>query len=210
MAIALRPRPSASRIMSRWGSHALACGLRPGRGGHGTGAESVDTSLAGFAGGGSVDTALAGFGTGRRPHPPGDRTAIPAAFKYALAVSRRTPVASSIRRSGHPSRPSTSTSCRFASLKTLAIPATSRKPAARSTSEPIRYWPVFSCRSLAGFGCPPRRRSHPQPRAQFRHVGGEFRLRGVARVAGELGEERLEALALLARPRTAPLLLRRR
>src|SRR5205823_6475656 len=118
-------------------------------------AVSVDTSLAGFAGG-SVDTPLAGFGTGRRPQPPGDRTAIPAAFKYALAVSRRTPVASSIRRSGHPSRPSTSTSCRFASLKTLAIPATSPKPVARSTSEPLRYWPVFSCRSLAGFGCPPR------------------------------------------------------
>src|SRR5437763_13469199 len=122
MAIALRPRPSASRIMSRWGSHALACGLRPGRGGHGTGAESVDTSLAGFAGGGSVDTALAGFGTGRRPHPPGDRTAIPAAFKYALAVSRRTPVASSIRRSGHPSRPSTSTSCRFALAQDVGHP----------------------------------------------------------------------------------------
>src|SRR5438094_4530874 len=155
MAIALRPRPSASTITSRCGSQALACGLRPGRGGQGAGAESVDTSLAGFAGG-SVDTPLAGFGTGRRPQPPGDRTAIPAAFKYALAVSRRTPVASSIRRSGHPSRPSTSTSCRFASLKTLAIPATSPKPVARSTSEPLRYCPVFSCRSLAGFGCPPR------------------------------------------------------
>ena len=56
MAMALRPRPSASVISSRYGSHALALGARPGRG---TGAESVDTSalVAGFAAPESVDTA---------------------------------------------------------------------------------------------------------------------------------------------------------
>jgi hypothetical protein len=42
--------------------------------------------------------------------------------RYALAVSRRTPISASMRRSGHPSRPSAITCCRFASLKTLAIP----------------------------------------------------------------------------------------
>ena len=31
MAMALRPRPSASMISSRYGSHALALGARPGR-----------------------------------------------------------------------------------------------------------------------------------------------------------------------------------
>src|SRR5271165_1406673 len=50
--------------------------------------ESVITSLAGFAAPESVITWLAGFGA-RRPQPLGGRTAIPAAFRYALAVSRR-------------------------------------------------------------------------------------------------------------------------
>src|SRR5687768_11994735 len=55
MAMALRPRRSASRISSRYGSHALALGARPGRG---IDAESVDTSalVAGFAPSESVDT----------------------------------------------------------------------------------------------------------------------------------------------------------
>jgi hypothetical protein len=77
-------------MISRYGSHALAAGARPGRGGH-SAAESVDTSLAGFApesvdaslagfAPGSVDVSLAGFG-GRRPHDPGGRTAIPAALR---------------------------------------------------------------------------------------------------------------------------------
>jgi hypothetical protein len=59
-------------------SHALACGARDGGRGHG----SVDTSpgeIAGFA--------VASLG---RPRP---RTGMPAAFKYALIVSRRMPVA---------------------------------------------------------------------------------------------------------------------
>src|ERR1700675_3695726 len=46
------------------------------------------TALAGFAAPKSVITSLAGFAA-RRPQPPGRRTAIPAAFRYWLAVSRR-------------------------------------------------------------------------------------------------------------------------
>ena len=81
MAIALRPRPSASVISSRYGSHALALGARPGRA---TGAESVDTSalVAGFEASESVDTSseIAGFGFDSlgRPRP---RTRMPAAFR---------------------------------------------------------------------------------------------------------------------------------
>ncbi len=72
-------------INSRYGSQALACGLRPGRGGQ---PGSVDVSLAGFAGAPDpVDVSMAGFG-GDRPQRPGPRIPIPAAFKYALAVSR--------------------------------------------------------------------------------------------------------------------------
>src|SRR5271157_893343 len=130
MALALRPLLSESSMKSRKGSQALALGLRPGAG---TRRESGDTALAGFglpAGPAavgaslnsapkSVDTSLAGFAGGRRPHDPGGRTATPAAFRYVPAVSRRTPVACSMRRSGQPSRPSAITCCRFSSLKTL-------------------------------------------------------------------------------------------
>ena len=42
--------------------------------------------------------------------------------KYPLAVSLRTPVASSMRRKDHPSFPSATTCCFFSSLKTLLIP----------------------------------------------------------------------------------------
>jgi hypothetical protein len=78
----------------------------------------------------SVDTpgALAGFDGW--PQRPGDRTGTLAACRYALAVSRRTAVASSIRRSDHPSRPSAITCCRFSALKTLAIPAVGCLPSA--------------------------------------------------------------------------------
>ena len=54
-------RPSASAISSRYGSHALALGARPGRG---TGAESVDTSalVAGLpVGVGGHRSEMAGF-----------------------------------------------------------------------------------------------------------------------------------------------------
>jgi hypothetical protein len=82
MAIAFRPRPSASAISSRYGSHALALGARPGRG---IGAESVDTSalVAGFALPESVDTSgvVAGLGGQTRGRPPRPRAGIPAAFR---------------------------------------------------------------------------------------------------------------------------------
>lgn len=81
IAIAFRPRPSASAISSRYGSQALALGARPGGA---TGRRSVDTSsvVAGFDGPESVDTSpeIAGFGFDSlgRPRP---RTGIPAAFR---------------------------------------------------------------------------------------------------------------------------------
>ena len=81
MAIALRPRPSASAISSRYGSHALALGARLGRG---SGAESVDTSalVVGFAPPESVDTSpeIAGFAFDSLGRPR-LRTAMPAAFR---------------------------------------------------------------------------------------------------------------------------------
>src|SRR6186713_1887039 len=97
MAIAFRPRPSASTISSRYGSHALALGARLGRGiaagsvdasalvaGCG-GPESVDTAseMAGFDGSRSVDTSaleIAGFGFDSLGRPR-RRTGIPAAFR---------------------------------------------------------------------------------------------------------------------------------
>ena len=97
MAIALRPRPSASAISSRYGSQALAVGARPGgdsrigsvdtsaeMAGFGR-SESVDTSgvVAGFEGPRSVDTSgvVAGFGGHTPGRPPRSRTGIPAAFR---------------------------------------------------------------------------------------------------------------------------------
>jgi len=90
----LRPRAAASSITSRYGSHALADGARPGV----VGAESVDTSplVAGFAPPESVDTSalvagfastepvdtsplVAGFGGQTRGLPPAARTATRAA-----------------------------------------------------------------------------------------------------------------------------------
>jgi hypothetical protein len=71
----------------------------------------------GFASEGSVVTPMAGFARARRPHP-GRHTTTPADFRYALAVSLRTPVTCSMRRKGHPSFPSAMTCCFFSSLKT--------------------------------------------------------------------------------------------
>jgi hypothetical protein len=86
--------------------------------------------LAGFAAAESVDTPVALAGFDGWPQRPGGRTGTLAACRYALAVSRRTPVASSIRRSDHPRRPSAITCCRFSALKTLAIPAVGCFPTA--------------------------------------------------------------------------------
>src|SRR5260370_23762279 len=149
MAFALRLRESASAITSRKGSHALGLGVRPRGGGHGARSGSGDTSpvvavfggpgsvdtpavVAGFAGPESVDTpaVVAGFGGHTSGRPPRARTATPAAFRYALAVSRRTEVASSIRLSDQPSRPSARICCFFSSPKTLPIPAGAHAPLA--------------------------------------------------------------------------------
>jgi hypothetical protein len=126
-------------MSSRYGSHALAAGARPGRSSDAASgdAKSVVDPLAGFADAdaGSVVDPLAGFadadadagsvvdplaGLGGRL-VRGGRTAIPAAFRYELAVSRRTPVASSIRRSDHFSCPSARTCCFLSSLKTFTL-----------------------------------------------------------------------------------------
>lgn len=64
---------------------------------------------------------MAGFDGGRRRR--GSRIAMPAALRYALAVSRRTPVVCSMRRSGHPSRPRARIWCFRSSPKMLAVPA---------------------------------------------------------------------------------------
>ena len=73
----------------------------------------------------SVDTpgVIAGFGWAFALAGPAPRTGIPAAFRYSLTVSRRTPVARSIRRSGQPSRPSAQNLLLFVSSKTLLMPA---------------------------------------------------------------------------------------
>ena len=86
----------------------------------------------GFSASGSVATSMAGFAR-VRPQPPGGRSAIPAAFRYPLAVSRRTPVVCSIRRSDQPSRPNAITCCFVSSLKTL-LTLTERNPPSGSMS----------------------------------------------------------------------------
>jgi len=119
--------------------------MRPG----GSATGSVDTSLAGFAG--SVDTPLAGFAGGLRRR--GSRIAIPAAWRYALAVSRRMPVACSMRRSGHPSRPRARICCFLSSPKMLAILAGDHRSRRRVNvlGALLPHWPVFRYPRLAGF-----------------------------------------------------------
>jgi hypothetical protein len=123
MATALRPRASAAAMISRYGSHALALGARPGCNGV---AGTVDTSalVAAFGGPESVDTSpeIAGFGFDSlgRPRP---RTPMRAAFRYALTVSRRMPVVCWMRDNVQPKRPSARICCCFSSSKTLLMPA---------------------------------------------------------------------------------------
>ena len=110
-AVAFRPRLNAASIKVRYGSHALADGARSGDGSAPTDrAESVDTS------GGE----LAGFAV-RSPGRPRPRAVTPTARSYALTISRRTPVADSMRRSGHPSRPCATICCCLSGCKTLPI-----------------------------------------------------------------------------------------
>src|SRR5262252_5967113 len=111
-----------------------------------------------------VATPLAAF-AGTRPHAPGARTAMPAAFRYALPVSRRTPVACSIRRKDQPRRPKAITCCRFSSLKTLLMPAKGILPAPNQRPGINSRWPVLRWPSLAGFGWPLRAVSHHDVRA---------------------------------------------
>jgi len=115
MDMALRPRDRPASISSRYGSLLLTADA----GVAGVAPEPVATSpsWAALAGSGPVVTSLAGFAF-RRP-PPGARMTIPAAFRYPAAVSRRTPVAASIRRSAQPSWPSAMTCFFFSSFKTL-------------------------------------------------------------------------------------------
>ena len=47
------------------------------------------------------------------------------------------------------------TCCRFSSLKTL-LTSMESNPSIVLNVLPDIYWPVFSCPSLAGFGCPPK------------------------------------------------------
>src|SRR5689334_19965046 len=122
---------------------------------------SVDTPgvVAGFDGPGSVDTpsVVAGFGGHSLGRPPRLRTAIPAARKYALAVSRRTPVFSSMCLSDQPRPPRVTTWFFLSSLKTLLIPVQKHTVSAPvNVSAPYLWWPVFRRPSMAGFGCPPR------------------------------------------------------
>lgn len=79
----------------------------------------------------------------QRPRP---RTATPAAFRYALAVSRRTPVAASMRRSDHPSRPNPNTCCCLPGSKTFPM-AMERgtTPCSPSTSRALQ------AQEMAGF-----------------------------------------------------------
>lgn len=96
----------------------------------------------------STSLGLAAFGARR---PRGGRVAIPAAFKYELAVSRRTPVAASMRRSVHPSRPSAKICCRFSSLKTLLI---SPRLGTRPFRERQTSWPTTTGRFSAAHNWP--------------------------------------------------------
>ena len=76
-----------------------------------------------------VVTGMAGF-AGCCLRLPGGATAIPAAFRYRLAVSRRTPVSCWMRRNDHPNCPSAITCCLVCSLKTLLMPSKAKQPLA--------------------------------------------------------------------------------
>src|SRR5713101_4792162 len=199
MAFALRPRDSASAISSRNGSQALALGARPGLGGQGEGSGSVDacSEMAGFAplesvdtpavvagfDAGSVDTpvVVAGFGGQVPGRPPLTRTAMPAAFRYALAVSRRTPVDSSMRRSDQPSRPNATTDCFFSSSKTLLIPAVDHvthrlvnvsAPTRGGRFSGVPQWPVLGVPRGAERA---QERPAPQEMGSLRHLPHQAR-----------------------------------
>ena len=89
----------------------------------------------------SVVTSMAGFAV---RFQPGARTWMPAALRYALAVSRRTPVACSMRRKDQPSLPKAIICCRLSSLNTLLMPLQASLPRS-AVNVPGDYF------SMAGF-----------------------------------------------------------
>ena len=133
----------ASRAARRSVAEAASAAIRSGSN---SAPKSGDTSLAGFepaasgvAGDSSAEPVSVGGRSGAelaptptgfaglpgatgtpRPQRPCGRRPMPAALIYPPAVSRRTPVSFSMRRSDQPSRPSAITCCRFSSLKTSA------------------------------------------------------------------------------------------
>ena len=107
MALPLRPRATPCSISSRYSSQTLADG--------------GETPCFCEKGAIKSGVTMAGFAGVRRPHP-GRHTTTPAVFRYPLAVSLRTPVASSMRRRDHPSFPSAITCCFLSLLKTLLMP----------------------------------------------------------------------------------------
>lgn len=117
IAIALRPTASAATTSSRYGSQALARGARDGPESVDTGGDEID----GFTSR-SVDTSseMAAF-AGNSPGRPRPRTGRPAARRYRAAVSRRTSVASAIRLTVQPRRPSATICCCVVLSKTLPI-----------------------------------------------------------------------------------------
>ncbi len=147
MAIALRPLASCASMKSRYGSQALAEGLRLGRGSGTTvprpesAPKSVDTSMAGFA-------SLAAP-TARRANWHSCRLQIRGCgFATDMDRSARCVVATS------PAGPARGSCCFFSSLKTF----TRRRVNLTSPVNVLAYfrWPLFRCPSMAGFGCPPR------------------------------------------------------
>ena len=157
-------------MISRYGSHALARGLRAGGGGQV--AESVITCMAGFEPDEPVITSMAAFGGGW-PHRPGVRISTPAAFRYRLAVSRRTPVAVAMRRRLQPSRPSARICCRFSRSKTFAITTEAKRPRqGQCPGRDLALWPLFSTALALGQETSGRNRTgvhwvvHPKAEAE--------------------------------------------
>jgi hypothetical protein len=103
--------------------------------------------MAGFGKKGAIKsgvTSLAGFAGIRFPQKRGSRTTMPAAFRQALAVSRRAPVACSMRRKGHPSFPSAMTCCFFFFAQDIAHAEEAYKHSLRSQCPGLYRWPVFN------------------------------------------------------------------
>jgi hypothetical protein len=78
---------------------------------------------------------------------------------FQIAADRLAPNAgrSWMRESVHPNRPSAQICCCVSLSKTLLIPARDYTSIAFvNVSAGVSQLPVFRCRLIAGFGCPPR------------------------------------------------------